>query len=237
MISSDVFSIQDLLSRKIASALNVRVEAHERTNALTKPPTNLNAYDYYLRGRQLERSYDHQERARARGMFNAAIEADPLYARGYLGLAWFEIRALKWAETSEMEAILARALSAASRAMELDSNDPDCHWLMGLIHLWRRDHAKSISCYERARAMNPNQPDLLADMADMFTYAGRSEEAIELATLACELNPNPPDWYYWNIAAAHFLIGRYEDSLNHLQRMAQPGPAHRLFAANYAKPI
>jgi tetratricopeptide (TPR) repeat protein len=72
-------------------------------------------------------------------------------------------------------------------------------------------------------------------MADALTYFGRLEEAIQLGQTALALNPNKPDWYMWNVAAAFYLSGNYEEALRHLEQMAQPGPAYRLLAATYAQ--
>ncbi|WP_331374630.1 hypothetical protein [Sinorhizobium chiapasense] len=141
----DIFAVQDDLARSITAALKIKLEEHERHHALTKPPANLSAYDYCLRGRHLARNFDRNERLRAKEMFLSAIEADPLYARGYIELAWFDIRRLKWGEATDPEAALARASDAAEVATTLDPNDADCHWLLGLIHLWRRDHGKSMA--------------------------------------------------------------------------------------------
>ena len=231
----DVFSIQDELARSITAALRIKLEEHERYRVSTKPPTNLDAYDYCLRGRHLMRSFDRGERLRARAMFLSAIELDPNYSRGYIELAWLEVRRLKWGEASDPDAAIARALDAGLVATKLDPNNADCHWLLGVVYLWKRDHAKSIACYERARTISPNHPDLLGEMCDMLTYAGRSEEAIQIGKMALRLNPNPPEWYLWDIAAGYYLLGDYNESLNYLQRIVQPGPAYRLIAATYAQ--
>ena len=231
----DVFAVQDELARNVPAALKIKVEEHERENALQKPPASLAAYDLYLRGRHLERSLNHDERLLARSMFEATIKADPRYARGYLGLAWFEIRTLKWSEPSDADAVLSRADNAAMTALALDPNDADCHWVLGLIHLWKRHPTHAVASYERARAICPNHADLLADMADTLTYLGQHEEAIRVGKTALALNPNRPDWYLWNVAAGYYLSGDYQSALKYLIEMAQPGPAYRLLAATYAQ--
>jgi class 3 adenylate cyclase/TolB-like protein len=231
----DLFATQDKLALSIPAALKVKVEEYERQYALTKPPSNLAAYDFYLRGRHFERSFDRRERARARSMFLSAIKADPGYARGYLGLAWWEIRTLKWGEPTDRDAALVCALDAALTATALDPSDADCHWALGLIYLWKREPGRAMASYERARSLSPSHPDLLSDMADALTYFGRLEEAIQLGQTALALNPNKPDWYMWNVAAAFYLSGNYEEALRHLEQMAQPGPAYRLLAATYAQ--
>jgi adenylate cyclase len=231
----DVFAVQDELARSIPAALKVKLEEHEHHRSLMKPPTNLDAYDYYLRGRHLERSFDRSQRPRARSMFLAAIEADPHYSRGYLGLAWFEIRTLKWNEPCDSNEVLTSALDAALTATALDSTDAECHWALAVIYLWKRDHERAIASYERARALTPGYADLLGDMADAMTYVGRPEEAIEIGQTALRLNPNRPDWYLWNVAAGYYLSGDYVEALKYLQQMTEFGPAYRLLAATYAQ--
>ncbi|MGF9764415.1 tetratricopeptide repeat protein [Microvirga sp. 0TCS3.31] len=234
-VLGDVFTVQDELARSIPAALKIKLEEHERHLAQAKPPTNLAAYDHYLRGRHLERSFNRSERARARDMFVKAIEADPNYSRGYLGLAWYELRNLKWGEPSNPDAALANAYDAAVTATTLDPTDAECHWVLGLIHLWKKDPGKALACYERARMLCPNHADLLADLCDTLTYLGRPDEAIEVGKKALRLNPNQPDWYLWNVAAGYYLSGHFNEALNCLQQMAQPGPAYRLIAATYGK--
>jgi adenylate cyclase len=168
-------------------------------------------------------------------MFVSAIEADPKYSRGYLGLAWFELRNLKWGEFPDAASTLACAFDAAMTATALDPNDADCHWVLGAIYLWKRDHEKALACYERARTLSPNHADLLAEMCDALTYMGRPEEAIQVGKTALRLNPNQPDWYRWNVAAGYYLRGDYHEALRYLQGMAQPGPAYRLLAATFAQ--
>ena len=76
---------------------------------------NVEAYDYYLRGRQL--SFGAAQPEYARQMFNRAIEIDPDYALAYAGVAdccscytrCFDAR----------ESNLRQAESASQRALEL----------------------------------------------------------------------------------------------------------------------
>ena len=167
--------------------------------------------------------------------FVSAIEADPQYSRGYLGLARYEFRTLKWGEPSDRDATLACAFDAALTATTLDANDAECHWALGLVYLWKKDPGKALASYERARTLCPNHADLLSDYCDALTYLGRFEEAIAVGKTALRLNPNQPDWYLWNVAAGYYLSRNYIEALSYLQRMAQPGPAYRLIAATYGQ--
>ncbi|MEI2298478.1 adenylate/guanylate cyclase domain-containing protein [Ensifer sp. MJa1] len=232
---SDMFQVQDELSRSIPAALNVKIEEAERYRVLGKPLKGLKAYDFYLRGRHLEKSLKPDETALARQMFLAAIDDDPSYARGYLGLAWLEVRKLKWNERVDLEATLASAFASASKALELSPYDADVHWALGVIYLWRGEAERAIGCYERGRELAPNNCDLLAEYCDALGYLGLLDDAIRIGELALRLNPSRPDWYFWNIAASKFLSGLDHEALALLEKMADLGSAYRLLAATYAQ--
>jgi tetratricopeptide (TPR) repeat protein len=168
-------------------------------------------------------------------MFLAAIDADPGYARGYLGLAWLELRKLKWNECVDMEATLASAFAWASKALELSPYDADVHWALGVVHLWKRETERAIGCYERGRELAPNNCDLLAEYCDALGYLGLLEDAIRIGELALRLNPSRPDWYFWNIAASKYLSGHYGEALALLEKMTDLGSAYRLLAATYSQ--
>lgn len=231
----DVFYIQDELSQSIPAALNIKIEEAERQRVLGKPLTALRAYDFYLRGRHLEQSLNPDEVRLAREMFIAAIKDDPSYPRGYLGLAWLDIRKLKWNESVDLQATLASAFASASKALDLNPFEADAHWALGVIHLWRGEAERAIGCYERGRELAPNNCDLLAEYCDALGYLGRLEDAIRVGELAVRLNPSRPDWYLWNIAASKYLSGNYSDALSLLEKMIELGPAYRLLAATYGK--
>ncbi|KRD49451.1 MULTISPECIES: adenylate/guanylate cyclase domain-containing protein [unclassified Ensifer] len=231
----DMFDVQDELSRSIPAALNVKIEEAERYRVLAEPLKGSSAYDFYLRGRHIEKSLKPDEIRLAKEMFLAAIDADPAYARGYLGLAWLEIRKLKWNERVDMEATLASAFASASKALELSPYDADIHWALGVVHLWRGEADRAIGCYERGRELAPNNCDLLAEYCDALGYLGLLEDAIRIGELALRLNPSRPDWYFWNIAASKYLSGQYSEALALLEKMAELGSAYRLLAATYAQ--
>src|SRR4026209_2969658 len=83
----DVFAIQDDISQAIVKSLRVILSEDEKKAMGAARTENLQAYEFYLRGRQ----YFHQLRRKsleyARQMFAKAIEIDPEYARAYAGVA------------------------------------------------------------------------------------------------------------------------------------------------------
>jgi adenylate cyclase len=83
----DVFEIQDEIAENIVRALRV-VLGEDEKRAIEKAPTeNIRAYEYYLRGRQLQHQWRRTGMQYARRMFDRAIEIDPNFARAHAGVA------------------------------------------------------------------------------------------------------------------------------------------------------
>ncbi len=83
----DVFEIQDQIAENIVRALRV-VLGEDEKRALEKTPTeNVQAYEYYLRGRQIHHQLRRSALQYARRMFERAIEIDPNFARAHAGIA------------------------------------------------------------------------------------------------------------------------------------------------------
>jgi len=78
--------VQDDISRSITQALRITLTAREQRAIEQKPTENLEAYDFYLRGRD----YTHRENLQfAIQMFENAIRLDPGFALAHVGSRTF----------------------------------------------------------------------------------------------------------------------------------------------------
>ena len=84
---TDIFAIQDEITHSIVDQLKVRLLPEERKVIGRTPTENLEAYAYYLRGRQFLHRRSKTYLLLAKRMFEKAVELDPLYARAYAGIA------------------------------------------------------------------------------------------------------------------------------------------------------
>ncbi|MGH6928175.1 MAG: hypothetical protein ACREEV_07655, partial [Dongiaceae bacterium] len=78
--ASDVFAVEDEVVRDLVEALGVRPTASERDRLVRPPTANLEAYDYYLRGEQAERTGLLRE---ALQLYAKATTLDPSFADAY----------------------------------------------------------------------------------------------------------------------------------------------------------
>jgi adenylate cyclase len=73
----DVFAIQDEIATKIAGALKLKLTPQERDAIQAKPTEQIEAYEYYLKGRQFVSQFGRRRTAAAIQMFERAIEMTP----------------------------------------------------------------------------------------------------------------------------------------------------------------
>ncbi|HMA20616.1 MAG TPA: protein kinase, partial [Gemmatimonadaceae bacterium] len=126
----DVFEIQDEIASSIVAALRVVLTEDEKKAIEQVPTANVEAYEFYLRGRQ----FFHQHRRRghefARQMFERAIELDPGYALAHAGVADCCSFLYQYFDASPQN--LRRAESASKRALELAPQLAEAHASRGL---------------------------------------------------------------------------------------------------------
>ncbi len=187
----DVFAIQDEIAQNIVEALQITLspKAKEKANKAAKEaPEDVQAYDYYLKGRK----YFYEFRAKgfelARQMFARAIAIDNSYARAYAGLADCCSSLYTYFESSEEN--LQEAETASRKAVELDPDNAEAHSARGLALSLSGKFEESDAEFERAIELNPKLYEAHYFYARALFSQGRHEEAAEQYEEAAEINPD-----------------------------------------------
>jgi adenylate cyclase len=231
-----LFDIQDEIVETIVATLAFKVDAAERERVMSKRPENLDAYDYWLRGRNTWFGFTKEANAKAGSLFKKAIELDPSWARPYGYMAWVHVNDSTFGWSKDPKRSMELALEWAQKCYALDPDDYKTHWTLGFVYLYLRDFDLAIAGYERALALNSNDADFLAQMADALTYMGRPEQAVAQLKKAMRMNPRHPSWYWGILGSAYYQVGQYKEALATLKRDNNPNFfAHRTRAAVYVQ--
>ena len=198
----DVFAIQDEIASSIVAALRVVLTEDEKKAIEQVPTTNIDAYEYYLRGRQ----FFHQHRRRAhefaRQLYERAIELDPGYALAHCGVADCCSFLYQYFDASQEN--LKKADSASRRALDLAPHLAEAHASRGLAVSLTGQFAEAEKEFEEAMRLNPKSFEAAYFYARACAAQGKSEEAAKWYERATAVRPD-------DFAALILLAGIYAD--------------------------
>ncbi|AZO53569.1 MULTISPECIES: adenylate/guanylate cyclase domain-containing protein [unclassified Mesorhizobium] len=234
---TDIFAVQDDVTQQIVGALALNLTDDARQRLAPEHPRNTEAYDCFLRGRELWHRLTKETNVAARDLLQRATGLDPNFASAYAFLALTHgVDYLNRWGASPPES-MAQAEEAAMRAVTLDDNDPWAHWALAIARLYTRRHDEAIDEVERALVLNPNFAEAHVCRGETLYYSGESEEALESFARAKSLNPYFPDVLLHFQALALFQLGRYDEAvdllLQRLARNAVTDVSRALLAASY----
>jgi TolB-like protein/class 3 adenylate cyclase/Flp pilus assembly protein TadD len=235
----DVFALRNEITQSVAGKLAIKLVDIEKQRAFKKPTTNLDAYDYLLRGRDYYARNTRSANEEAKILFEHAIDLDPTYASAYVALGWTRLKTAFSGWTEFPDEALKQAESLAQKAIEFDDGNAEAHALLGQVYLNRAQLDVAISEEERAIALNPNDAGSYAARGAVLVYSGHPKEAIESFEVAVRLNPGMGSSRFEPVGWAYYLERRYEEAIAALKAGLRTSPSdyfnHAGLAASYAQ--
>ena len=234
----DIFAIQDEISMKILTAMQVKLTSGERARLIGKGTKNLKAYLKFLEGQEQSWRLNKEANFRAKQLFEEAIALDSDFglAYGYLGYCHFFDAMYGWSKSPPKS--MQRALELAEKALSLDDSQPYSYTLITIIYMLQRQHVKAIAKAEQAVELGPNLDITIFTLGWALRCAGRPEEGIPLLRKALRLDPIPHVARIDALGRAYFLSGRYEEAIAAYRKAVDVDPgfldAHVGLASTYA---
>lgn len=184
----DVFAIQDEIAQNIARALSVMLTEGEKHEIEKTPTRNIQAYDYYLRGRQFFYQMTRKGLESARQMFARAIVLDPGYARAYAGVADCCCFLYIWSDSSLDN--LREALSASCRAAGMDPQSAEAHASCGFAEYLNKNYEQAEKEFQIAIHLDFRLFEAYYFYARSCFERGQYEKAASLFARASQANPD-----------------------------------------------
>ena len=220
---TDLFDVQDEITRTIVASLAGQVEEADRRRALRKSGTNLSAYDLLLRGKHRLEKGAREDVLAAREIFERVLNIDPDYAPGYVELAetYFYEAVSDW--SGAPEAAVERVFELGREAARLDPQDSRARLCLAFGHLRLTGNLELAKAQlEDAIALNPNDLDNYCLKGFLSTYMGELEDVLWCTSEAIRRAPNMPEKCLQSRVMAEYLLGRYADALATFGRMSRP---------------
>ena len=185
---TDIFAIQDEITRAIVAQLKVKLLPQEGQAIEQAPTDSIEAYTYFLKGREYRHRALKSNLLRAKEMFAKAIELDPQFARAFVGIAVCDTR-LRWS-ISDPSISVDDILKTAGRALEIDPSLAEAHAARGFALMTADRRTEAAAAFQRALALDPNCHEANSFYGEFCITYGDPDTALRHFTRALEINPD-----------------------------------------------
>jgi adenylate cyclase len=234
----DIFALQDDITMKIITALQVKLSQGEQANIIAKGTKNLEAYLKVLQGMQQYQRVNREGDAMAKKLAKEAISLDPSYPAAYYLLSRVQSREALLGTTKSPQMSIKLSIENAKKAISLDDSFADAQAHLGWVYTLIRQHDKGIAAAERALSLNPSSSKTCAYLAITLNYAGNHEQAIEFFKKAIRLSPIPSVNDLFSLCVAYRDNYLYEEGISAAKKAVELEPdslyAHTCLASCYA---
>jgi adenylate cyclase len=230
----DIFAVQDEVVRTITATLVGKVGLAHRDRAQSKLPSSMDAYDWFVQGRELYSTTTLGDNNKAIVMFEKAVALDPGFAAAYALLAQAHLRdwITFWEKLPEQS--YQQVWVNARKSKELDDTDSVTQASLGYAYLFKGDYDQAYVHLNRALELNPGDTDALIFMSRFEMLSGRPDLAIERIAEANKYNPFGK--YNWSLGTAYYAMRRYDEAKLKLQAIHTPAEIMLIWmAAVYAQ--
>jgi tetratricopeptide (TPR) repeat protein len=232
----DVLDLHSEVSQSIAEELRTRLTPNERVRLAGTRAVRPAAYDAYLRGRHFWNKRTPEGLARAARCFQDSIDADPLHAPAWSGLADCHnvLGAFRWKPAREAFPL---AHAAAARALELDPDLAEGHASLAFATMYYDwDWPRADESFRRSITLHPGYATARQWYADFLSDLGRIDESFAEVERAVELDPLSPV-----VGTAHgdtlYYARRYQEAIVVYLRTLDLDPSYRWARLNVGRAL
>jgi TolB-like protein/Tfp pilus assembly protein PilF len=220
----DILSVQADVARAIADKVQVKLNPHSPAHVADAKPANPEAYDDYLEGLYAWNERTVASMTKGAEYFERAVEQDPNYAAAYAGMAQC-YTLLGMDRVPNIRELLAKAKTAALRAVELDDSSAEAHVALGGVRVFADfDWPDAEAEFKRAIELNPNNAQAHHWYANLYLDPqGRYEEAIAEMKRAQELDPLSLI-INTDLGYAYYVAGRDADAGSQFRKVMNMDP-------------
>ena len=236
----DVFELQDKIAVSVAGVIEPALQAAEMRRSVARPPTDLSAYDLYLRALAAFFPIRKEGLVTALELLEQAIAIDRHYGPALSWAAICHLRLVTEGWTKAPENDRQKGVDLARRALQVEENDPRVlvNAAVVLANLGE-DIGAMMGLVDRALTLNPSFARGWNLSGLLRVFAGQHDLAIEHIETALRLSPRERVGTPLGIIGpAYFFKRRFDEAETKLLLAIQEQPetpaAYRTLAACYA---
>jgi len=231
LTAQNLFAVQSEITKMIADALQARLSTKEQQRINARPTDNLQAYDAYMRGRQLMATRDSARLKLAAEEFRKATRIDPLFALAWVGVADSNMLLSGYGDY-RTEDLLPIREEAVKNALAIDNGLGEAYASLANIHTYYKRKDEAETAYQKAIELSPNYASAYHWYSGFLSvYPLRIKEQGELARKAAELDPRS-SLFSLNLGVIYRNQGLYTLAEGQFQKVIELNPD---FAPGYSQ--
>jgi len=186
----DLLAVEEEISREICDNLRITLSQSESDRLARRQTENPEAHQVYLKGRYVWSRWKTPAGMKTSiGLFERALELDPLYARAFAGLA-DSYSVLGNVKALPPDEAYPKAKTAAQQGLAIDDTLAELHTSLGFIHrMWDWDWEAAEAAYQRAIALNPGYATAHRWYSHLLSGLARHDEALVVGRRALDVDP------------------------------------------------
>jgi TolB-like protein/Tfp pilus assembly protein PilF len=229
----DIFAIQSEVAERIAGSLKATLTPAEKKRLESRPTENVEAYEWYLKGRDVLAKRTETSLRQAIELFRKAVAMDPAFALAWAGLADAYALLLSYSSTPIVQAD-SDARAAAEKALVLDPGLGEAHASLGLVANNRWEWKEAEREYLKALELNPAYASAHHWYGNLLTNLGRHDEGVRYLERALELDPLSLPIHN-GLAIAHLNARHFDKAIEILRKVIAIDPGYVFAVMNLAE--
>jgi serine/threonine-protein kinase len=226
----DLITIQDTIAEHVIARLKLNLTEEEQQKIERPLTANPEAYEFYLRGRDLlfqymSHTFDDSDLDVAIRMFQEAVRLDPNFARAHYTLGRCYVHHGQGYGGHEYFELAERSLQ---RALELDPNIPGARLQMVYVYLHRGEKELALATLADVRRKAPNDPTVFIVAGMLYRLNGLYDKAIRQYDKLLELNPSDIVIACYNRGRIYTYRHEYDKALAEFEKARAVEPEHPL---------
>jgi len=184
---ADIFDIQENVSKEIVEALMLKLSPVEKVSLTKRPTLNAEAFDCYLKGRNLLSSRTKNNLDFAILLFEKAVELDQRFAPAYAALG--EAYGTMYRDFDRRDIWLDKAMDVSLKALMYDSTLSEAYASLGLAYFGKNELDDALTAAKKAIELDPNNDNAYWILSRIYHTTDRDRDAAETLEKLITINP------------------------------------------------
>lgn len=211
---SDVFAVQDEITLRLATELQVKLIDGEQARQRYTTTTNVEAWNHYVQGlAHFRAALSRDSLARTRTCLERAHMLDPDSAPLNSSLAFIHYTEARFCAPAKRMPMLAIGKTYIDRALAIDPDNADAHTAYSMHLLMEMRYQEADVMVRRALTLTPDAADVVAFASFVFACTGQRQDALSHIQKAMRLCPYCPSSYFGYLGNALRLSERHEEAI------------------------